>query len=398
MFTNAHAHNVVTLPSHANILTGLYPYQHGVRDNTRLPPAGDVPTLATVLRGAGYATGAFVGAYPLDSRVRPRPRLPGLRRPHHPRLGRRGVRARRAARRRGRGPALDWWNGAARASRASSGSTSTIRTRPTRRPSRSPRATPRNPYLGEVAATDSFLAPLLGPCSTARSRRARGRDRRSRRGAGGARRADPRPLRLRGDAQGAAGRSGGRACSPARTAAPARHVDIFPTVLQAAGVQAAKGSRPGRSLLAPAGSSETVSYFEALSTNLNRGWAPLRGVLRGGRKFIALPLPELYDLPKDPGRSEPDRRGPARGARPDRGAAAGVGLAAAAGDAPGAEDEARLRSLGYLCELARRPARATARRTIPRTWSSSTEDPADHRAATGAKQARRGGRAWRARW
>src|SRR5205823_12532047 len=33
VFTNAHAHNVVTLPSHTNIITGLYPYQHGVRDN-----------------------------------------------------------------------------------------------------------------------------------------------------------------------------------------------------------------------------------------------------------------------------------------------------------------------------------------------------------------------------
>ncbi|HYC92790.1 MAG TPA: sulfatase-like hydrolase/transferase, partial [Thermoanaerobaculia bacterium] len=33
VFTNAHAHNVVTLPSHANILTGLNPYQHGVREN-----------------------------------------------------------------------------------------------------------------------------------------------------------------------------------------------------------------------------------------------------------------------------------------------------------------------------------------------------------------------------
>src|ERR1051326_8471574 len=33
VFTNAHAHNVVTLPSHTNILTGLYPFQHGVREN-----------------------------------------------------------------------------------------------------------------------------------------------------------------------------------------------------------------------------------------------------------------------------------------------------------------------------------------------------------------------------
>src|SRR5262249_56334607 len=38
-FDFAHAHAVLTLPSHASILTGLYPYQHGIRDNSgyRLP-------------------------------------------------------------------------------------------------------------------------------------------------------------------------------------------------------------------------------------------------------------------------------------------------------------------------------------------------------------------------
>ena len=67
VFTNAHAHNVVTLPSHANILTGLFPYQHGVRENSGFRLSAKVPTLATVLRGAGYATGAFVGGYPLSA-------------------------------------------------------------------------------------------------------------------------------------------------------------------------------------------------------------------------------------------------------------------------------------------------------------------------------------------
>ena len=33
-FTFAHAHAVVTLPSHASILSGRYPYEHGIRDNT----------------------------------------------------------------------------------------------------------------------------------------------------------------------------------------------------------------------------------------------------------------------------------------------------------------------------------------------------------------------------
>src|SRR3989442_4616411 len=32
-FTDAHAHNVTTLPSHANILSGKYPTAHDVRDN-----------------------------------------------------------------------------------------------------------------------------------------------------------------------------------------------------------------------------------------------------------------------------------------------------------------------------------------------------------------------------
>src|SRR5690348_4808095 len=67
VFTDAHAHSVVTLPSHTNILTGLYPYQHGVRDNSGFRLPAKIETVATVLAAAGYATGAFVGAYPLDS-------------------------------------------------------------------------------------------------------------------------------------------------------------------------------------------------------------------------------------------------------------------------------------------------------------------------------------------
>ncbi|HEX4960191.1 MAG TPA: tetratricopeptide repeat protein, partial [Thermoanaerobaculia bacterium] len=85
---------------------------------------------------------------------------------------------------------------------------------------------------------------------------------------------------------------------------PARHVDIFPTVLQAAGVAAPAAARfgayPGRSLLSPADRVPADSYFEALSATFNRGWAPLRGILSQGRKFIDLPLPEVYDLQRDP--------------------------------------------------------------------------------------------------
>ncbi len=42
------------------------------------------------------------------------------------------------------------------------------------------------------------------------------------------------------------------------------------------------------------------SYFEALSSSLNRGWAPLRGAVQGELKYVDLPIPELYDLGADP--------------------------------------------------------------------------------------------------
>ncbi|HEY0788525.1 MAG TPA: sulfatase, partial [Thermoanaerobaculia bacterium] len=68
VFPNAHAHNVVTLPSHANILTGLYPYQHGVRDNSGFTLDASRGTIGSMLKAAGWTTGAFVGAFPLDRR------------------------------------------------------------------------------------------------------------------------------------------------------------------------------------------------------------------------------------------------------------------------------------------------------------------------------------------
>jgi arylsulfatase A-like enzyme/Flp pilus assembly protein TadD len=348
VFTNTHAHNVVTLPSHANILTGLYPFQHGVRDNSGFRLAGTIPTLATVLHGAGYATGAFVGAFPLDSQF-------GLDHgfdvydDHYPEgsdeaefviAERRGDEVVRLA--------LAWW--------------------------RQQKGKPRflwihlydphaayeppepfasrfkgNPYLGEVAAADSFLGPLLGPFLAGQEK--------------------PALVVVTGDHGESLGEHGeqthglfayeatlkvplvvwGRGVAPGRDARPARHVDIFPTVLQAAGIAAPPGlRRPGRSLLVPPAAGTSDSYFESLSATLNRGWAPLRGLLRDGKKFIALPLPEVYDLPKDP--READNR-----FDEERTAARGVFAALPKESAwpprredlkP--EDEARLRSLGYL--------------------------------------------------
>lgn len=68
-FEAALATSGVTPVSHASILTGRYPYQHGLRvlsagSGFRLPAS--VPTIATTLREAGYATAAVHSAFPVS--------------------------------------------------------------------------------------------------------------------------------------------------------------------------------------------------------------------------------------------------------------------------------------------------------------------------------------------
>lgn len=57
----------LTTPSHASILTGLYPPGHGVRNNARFRLPDDVTTLAEVLRARGLETGAFTAAFTTSS-------------------------------------------------------------------------------------------------------------------------------------------------------------------------------------------------------------------------------------------------------------------------------------------------------------------------------------------
>jgi choline-sulfatase len=65
-FDRAWAPAPITLPSHASLLSGLYPPGHGSRHNGMAMQA--VPTLATAFKAAGFATAAFVSAFPLDKR------------------------------------------------------------------------------------------------------------------------------------------------------------------------------------------------------------------------------------------------------------------------------------------------------------------------------------------
>jgi arylsulfatase A-like enzyme len=66
-FDRAYATAPITLTSHATLMTGRYPPGHGARHNgMRLDLK--TPTLAEAFAAHGYATAAFVAAFPLDRR------------------------------------------------------------------------------------------------------------------------------------------------------------------------------------------------------------------------------------------------------------------------------------------------------------------------------------------
>jgi len=68
LFEQAMTSAPLTLPAHATMFTGQFPPAHGLRDNGGffLPP--EATTLAEHLQHAGFKTGAFVGAFVLDSK------------------------------------------------------------------------------------------------------------------------------------------------------------------------------------------------------------------------------------------------------------------------------------------------------------------------------------------
>jgi choline-sulfatase len=57
----------LTLPSHVALFTSTYPLMNGVEDNG-VPLRSTAVTLATLLKSAGYRTGAFVASFVLDRR------------------------------------------------------------------------------------------------------------------------------------------------------------------------------------------------------------------------------------------------------------------------------------------------------------------------------------------
>jgi arylsulfatase A-like enzyme/Flp pilus assembly protein TadD len=66
VFERALAQVPLTFPSHASMMTGLYPFQNGAQDFTSPPLDSRFRTLAQALREHGYSTGAVVSSFALD--------------------------------------------------------------------------------------------------------------------------------------------------------------------------------------------------------------------------------------------------------------------------------------------------------------------------------------------
>ena len=66
MALHASAQVPLTRPSHVSLLTGLYPAEHGIRDNVSPPLRPGVPLLAEILQRRGFRTGAFVSSIVLS--------------------------------------------------------------------------------------------------------------------------------------------------------------------------------------------------------------------------------------------------------------------------------------------------------------------------------------------
>jgi tetratricopeptide (TPR) repeat protein len=132
---------------------------------------------------------------------------------------------------------------------------------------------------------------------------------------------------------------------------PVRQIDIAPTVLDSVG-GAADQSLPGASLrdvIRAGQGTDRPAYFESMTYNLVRGWAPLRGVLDGKSKFIDLPIPELYDLAGDPGEVKNLAGGHADRVQVMANLLRGYNVAPPTRPGPeSAEVNAALRSLGYV--------------------------------------------------
>lgn len=357
-FDRAYAVTPITLPSHTSILTGLYPPQHGVRNNGIHRAGAELSTLAERFADRGYATAAFVSAAVLERRY-------GLDQGfevYDDDLSAGLLRFERMVPDRPASATVD-------------AALAWLQARDDQRPvflwvhlydPHAVYAPPQpfaeefreRPYDGEIAFMDQELGRLFAHALVADS--------------------DRTVLTVIGDHGESLGQHGENThallaydstlhvpwilrapglTGKVHVSPPVSQVDLAPTLLDLAGLPHDNGFA-GASLVPllesrPMGWWQRTLYGETWLPFYTYGWAKLQTIRVGGWKYIDAPTPELFDLNRDPGElsnlhdHRPDRRDELRRAYEDL-----VGgwddLEADAGLANDSEAIERLRALGYL--------------------------------------------------
>ena len=309
LFEQATSTAPMTLPSHASILTGLIPPHHGVRDNGGFFLDAHTTTLAERLKQAGWATGAFVGAFVLDSRW-------GLDQgfDHYDDrfdLSKYKVVSLGSVQRKGdevMDSALAWLE--------------TVKGRrffawvhlydphtPYEPPEPFASRYPGQRYVGEIAYTDQVVGRLVSWLK-------------------GTKMWDTTVFVLVGDHGEALGEHGESTHTffvydatvrvplivrtpwgdRGRSRTQVSTVDLMLTLLDLVGLPPASESTDGRSLarlvIDPAAEEPGVAYSETYFPRFHYGWQHLRALRDGQWKYIEAPTPELYDVRADAGETK----------------------------------------------------------------------------------------------
>jgi len=304
LFENAVAPAPLTAPSHASMMTGLYPTVHKVRNTGGFVVSPSDITLAKLLQEQGWETAAFVGSSVLKRRF-------GFNHgfsvyddemPTHATGSAQEEPERRAGEVVNR--AIKWLD-------AQSGKPFFLWVHvydphvPYDPPAPFRDKYTDRPYDGEIAYTDLEVGRLFD--SVARK--------------SGAENTLIAVLSDHGESFSEHGEythgvflydttlripfllAGGRVPAGVRVKQQARTVDLLPTLLELIGVKAPAGVQ-GASLVPTFRGSDVdtvYSYAETLFPRLNMGWAELRSMRTNRWKYIRAPKPELYDLAQDPG-------------------------------------------------------------------------------------------------
>ena len=377
-FADATTQAPLTAPAHAAILTGTYPARLGVRDNATTPVPESATTAAELFKARGYQTAGFAGAFILAA---PYGFAQGFDHFDADFAGFSDSQKLQVQRRGGAvvDAALAWLN-RARPQPFFAWVHLYDAHAPYEPPAPFDARFKASPYDGEVAYVDACIGRLVAALEASS-------------------RLDRTIVAVVGDHGESLGEHGeqehgmflyegvlripwilrlpGRAHAGLVVAEQVRAIDVLPTLTALAGMPVPRGD--GESV-APvidgkARRDPPASYAETWYPRWHYGWSELTAIRAEGRKYIAAPRAELYDL-----RADAAERSNLAGARAPLAAgmaaaltriAGGFGAAAVAAPQPDAETMARLRSLGYVGMAA--PPRPGARLADPKDMIAGAE-------------------------